>query len=360
MSGVIIKVMKDTKIVEIDINNIDDSVIKEYADILSAGGTVAFPTETVYGLGANALDPKAIKKIFKAKGRPPDNPLIVHISKIENLQPLVKSIPDKVYPLMEKFWPGPLTLIFEKSSIVPNEISAGLSTVAIRMPSHPIAIKLIEESGVPVAAPSANISGKPSPTMAEHVIKDLYGKVDAIVSGGNSNVGVESTVLDMSGEIPMILRPGGVTKEMLEEVLGQVFIDRAIEGPTEINESPKSPGMKYTHYAPKANVIIVEGDLDKTVDKIKELKLNYEKENKKVGIISTDETMSKYTDFIVKCIGSRKKPETIAANLFKVLREFDETDVEIILSESVDAVEIGQAIMNRLKKAAGYCIIKIE
>lgn len=352
--------MKDTRIVKIDVNKIDNSLIKECANILNSGGTVAFPTETVYGLGANALDPNAVKKIFEAKGRPSDNPLIVHITKIEDIFPLVESIPQKVYPVIEKFWPGPLTLIFEKSDIVPHEISAGLSTVAVRMPSHPIAVKLIDEAGIPIAAPSANLSGKPSPTKAEHVIEDLSGKVDAIVAGGNSNVGVESTVLDMSGDIPMILRPGGVTKEMLEEILGEVSIDKAIEGPTDIKEAPKSPGMKYTHYAPKANVIIIEGDLEKTVSKIKELKVNYENDNKKVGIICTDETIDKYTKSIVKSIGSRNNPESIAANLFKVLREFDETDVEIILSESVDAVKIGQAVMNRLKKAAGYCIIKAE
>jgi len=350
--------MKDTMIIGIDPNEIDNKLINVCAKILKKGGTVAFPTETVYGLGANALDSEAIKEIFVAKGRPSDNPLIVHVSKIEEILPLVKEIPKRVHSVMEKFWPGPLTIIFEKSDIVPHEISAGLSTVAIRMPSHPIAIKLIEECGLPIAAPSANISGKPSPTKAEHVIKDLIGKVDIIISGGDCNVGVESTVLDMTGEVPMILRPGGVTKEMLEDVLGEVSIDRAVEDPSEVKETPKSPGMKYTHYAPKANVIIIQGQLDKSVSKIKELKLSYEKENKRVGIICTDETSNKYEEGIVKSMGSRNHPETIAANLFKVLREFDETDVEIILSEAVDTVEIGQAIMNRLKKAAGYHIQK--
>lgn len=347
-------------IVGIDPNEIDNRLINECAKVLKRGGTVAFPTETVYGLGANALDPEAVKKIFQAKGRPSDNPLIVHITKVEDIQPLVKEIPEKVYQVMERFWPGPLTLIFEKSEIVPHEISAGLPTVAIRMPSHPIARRLIEESGLPIAAPSANISGKPSPTKADHVIKDMLGKVDAIIAGGDCNVGVESTVLDMTSEIPMILRPGGVTKEMLEEVLGQVQMDPAVENPDGVKATPKAPGMKYTHYAPKADVIIIEGSLDSMANKIKEMKESYEKENKKVGIICTDETRDLYKEGIIKTMGSRKRPETIAANLFKVLREFDETDVDIILSEAIGTEEIGQAIMNRLKKAAGYHIIEAE
>lgn len=352
--------MKDTMIVGIDPNEIDDRLMYECARILKRGGTVAFPTETVYGLGANALEPSAVKKIFKAKGRPSDNPLIVHVTKTEDILPLVKEIPENARMVMERFWPGPLTIIFEKSNIVPHEISAGLSTVAIRMPSHPIAVKLIEESGLPIAAPSANISGKPSPTKADHVLKDLIGKVDAIVAGGDCNVGVESTVLDMTGEVPMILRPGGITKEMLEEVLEKVEIDPAVEDPNGVKDTPKAPGMKYTHYSPTADVIIIQGDLNNTVNKINDLKTSYEKENKKVGIICTDETMDKYHEGVVKSLGSRKQPETIAASLFKVLREFDETDVDIILSEAVDSAEIGQAIMNRLKKAAGYCIIKAE
>jgi L-threonylcarbamoyladenylate synthase len=347
-------------IVGIDPNKIDDQLINVCAKILKQGGTVAFPTETVYGLGANALDSEAIKKIFVAKGRPSDNPLIVHVAKTEEILPLVKEIPKRAYDVMEKFWPGPLTIIFEKSNIVPHEISAGLSTVAIRMPSHPIAIKLIEECGLPIAAPSANISGRPSPTKAEHVIEDLMDKVDAIVAGGDCTVGVESTVLDMTGEVPMILRPGGVTKEMLEEVLCHVVIDPAVEDPKVAPETPKAPGMKYTHYAPKADVIIIQGSLNNTVDKIKELQLSYESENKRVGIICTDETRDQYEEGIIKSMGSRNHPETIAANLFKVLREFDETTVEVILSEAVDSVEIGQAIMNRLKKAAGYRIIQAE
>ncbi len=359
--------MKDTKIIEIDSENIDDILIEESAEILRKGGIVAFPTETVYGLGANGLNPKAIKKVFIAKGRPSDNPLIMHVSKIEDVLPLVEEIPEKAYAAMKKFWPGPLTIILKKSNIIPHEISGGLSTVAIRMPSHPIAIKLIEKTGLPIAAPSANISGKPSPTKAEHVIEDLMGKIDAIIVGGHCNIGVESTVLDMTVDLPTILRPGGVTLEMLEKVLGQVLMDSAIENPDELKENPKSPGMKYTHYSPNAELIVIQGDLNNTVAKIKELQLDYQKKGKKVGIISTDESRDTYKEsgqtktkeIIIKSLGSRKDPKVIAANLFKVLREFDKTNIDIILCESVDTTEIGQAIMNRLKKAAGYNIIKV-
>lgn len=352
--------MKDTIIIEIDKDHIDEEKIIKCAKILNDGGTVAFPTETVYGLGGNALDPKAIRKIFEAKGRPSDNPLIVHIASMDEILPLVKQVPNRARQVMDSFWPGPLTLIFEKSDIIPDEISAGLPTVAIRMPSHPIALELIKQAGVPIAAPSANISGRPSPTKAEHVIEDLLGRVDAIVSGGSSDIGVESTVLDLTGDIPTILRPGGVTKEMLEKILGEVYVDPAIEGNSDMESTPKSPGMKYTHYAPKAKVVIIEGHINKIANKINEMKIEYEKEGKKVGVICTEESMDKYGKTIVKSMGNRKSPETIAANLFKVLREFDETDVDIILSESIEAVDIGRAVMNRLNKAAGYCIVKVD
>ncbi|WP_041719399.1 L-threonylcarbamoyladenylate synthase [Alkaliphilus oremlandii] len=352
--------MKDTMVIGMEPNKIDRRLIVECGSILRNGGVVAFPTETVYGLGANALDANAIKKIFEAKGRPSDNPLIVHIAKKEDVIPLVKNIPEIGRILMEKFWPGPLTLLFEKSDIIPNEVTAGLSTVGIRMPSHPIAGALIEAAQVPVAAPSANTSGRPSPTKGQHVIEDMMGRVDAIISGGECNVGLESTVLDITGDIPMILRPGGVTKEMLEAVLGQVAVDAAIEDPSKSVEKPKSPGMKYTHYAPKADVIVVEGPVEQMVMKIKVLEREYRAKGKRVGIICTEETKDLYGEAMVKSMGSRQVPETIAACIFKVLREFDETDVDIILSEAVEAVEIGQAIMNRLKKAAGYRIIHAE
>ncbi|ARE85873.1 Threonylcarbamoyl-AMP synthase [Clostridium formicaceticum] len=348
--------MKDTIIIEIDHEDLLMEELKKAAQILKEGGTVAFPTETVYGLGANALSEKAIKKIFQAKGRPSDNPLIVHIAKMEDIKPLVREIPLEAAAVMEAFWPGPLTVVLEKTGIIPEGITGGLSTVAIRMPAHPIAAKLIALAGVPVAAPSANISGRPSPTTGAHVVEDLKGKVDAIVIGGSCEVGVESTVLDMTGKTPMILRPGGVTREMLLKVLHSVEIDAALKGEDVV---PKSPGMKYTHYAPKAQVYIVKGEEEKVPVKIRELVEQYRRQKKEVGIICFDETYNHYDQGMVKSMGSRTDFKSVAANLFKILREFDETKVEIILAEAVEEVELGQAIMNRLTKAAGYRIIHV-
>ncbi|MCC5909672.1 MAG: threonylcarbamoyl-AMP synthase [Clostridiaceae bacterium] len=346
-----------TYIIEIDEENIEEKKLEKPAAILSAGGTVAFPTETVYGLGANALEPKAVKKIFEAKGRPSDNPLIVHVAKMQGVEKLVKEIPPKALMAMEKFWPGPLTIVLEKTDLVPKEITGGLNTVAIRMPSHPIALKLIEKAQVPVAAPSANISGKPSPTKADHVVQDLSGRVDAIIQGNSCDVGVESTVLDMTGDIPIILRPGGITKEMLEAVLGKVEVDAALEGAE--GAVPKSPGMKYTHYAPKAEVYIVKGKEEDTIEEIKRLQKQYKAQGKKVGILCFDETYSKYDEGTLKTIGSRENLKVVAANLFKILREFDDTEVEIILAEAIEEIDLGQAIMNRLVKAAGYRVIHV-
>lgn len=349
--------MKNTVIIEIDYNDTEEKKLIDAAKILKEGGTVAFPTETVYGLGANGLELGAIRKIFEAKGRPSDNPLILHVAKIEDVEPLVKEIPLDTERVMRKFWPGPLTIVLEKTNIVPEAITAGLSTVAIRMPSHPIARRLIEMAGVPVAAPSANISGKPSPTSGEHVIKDLQGRVDAIIVGGSCDVGVESTVLDMTGEIPTILRPGGVTREMLLKVLERVEIDNGLKEGT--NAVPKSPGMKYTHYAPRAEVYIVKGEETRSSEKIKELAEVHRIEGKKVGIICFDESYNEYQRDVVKSMGSRKDLKRVAANLFKILRDFDETDVDVILAEALEEVELGQAIMNRLTKAAGYRVIHV-
>ena len=355
--------MKNTIIMKMDAENIDDSSIEKCAEILRMGGIVAFPTETVYGLGADALNPEAIKKIFAAKGRPPDNPLIIHISETKDILPLVKEIPDKAYGVMEKFWPGPLTIIFRKSNIVPHETSGGLSTIAIRMPDHPIAIKLIEKSGIPIAAPSANISGRPSPTKAEHVMEDLMGRVDAVIVGGDCNIGVESTVLDITGEVPVILRPGVISREMLEKVLGKVFVNSSAGKFNKTEEKFGCINTKYVHYSPDAKMIVVQGDLDNIVAEINELRRKYEEKGKKVGIICTDETGNRYKksagETTIKSLGSRKHPQTIAADLFKTLREFDKIDVEIILCESVDDMEIGQVIMDRLRKASGGHIIKV-
>lgn len=348
-----------TIIKSIDKNNINIEDIDTAADILRSGGLVAFPTETVYGLGADALSEKAVEKIFIAKGRPSDNPLIVHVSNTDMVKGLVKEIPELALKLMERFWPGPLTLIMEKSSFVPEVITAGLNTVAVRMPSHPIALKVIERSGVPVAAPSANISGRPSPTEARHVIEDLLEKVEMIIDGGSSQIGLESTVLDVTVSPPMILRPGGVTLEQLKEFAGKVDVDKAILTNHNGDIRPKAPGMKYTHYSPKADVIIIEGNIDSCVEKIRELAEDYIEKNVSVGILATKQTKDRYPSGIVKSLGDREKPETIASNLFKVLRDLDSEGVGVILAEAIEYEGVGLAVMNRMKKAAGYNIIKV-
>lgn len=347
----------DTKVYYLDENEPDIKIMEYAADVIKRGGTVVFPTETVYGLGANALDEKAAASIFEAKGRPQDNPLIVHVSD-SNIEPYVKYVPESAKKLMEVFWPGPLTIIMKKSGLIPDVITAGMDSVAIRMPSNKIASKLISLSKVPIAAPSANISGRPSPTDVSHVIEDLNGKVDVILGGGRTDVGLESTVIDMTGR-PTILRPGGVTFEELKDVLGDVHIDPAIMKKPDINLKPKAPGMKYRHYSPKAPMYIVDGNLESTAQKINELCAENMNKGKKVGILATDQTADKYVDGVVLSMGDRNFPSTIAASLFDRLREFDSLDVDIIFGESVGENDIGLAIMNRMMKAAGYNVIKV-
>ncbi len=346
----------DTKIIEIDDRNIDNDLIGQAADIIKRGGIVAFPTETVYGLGANGLNEEAVKNIYRAKGRPSDNPLILHISNIEELDPLVREIPDLAYACMERFWPGPLTIIFKKSQLIPHIITAGLDTVAIRMPDHRIASKLISLSGVPIAAPSANLSGRPSPTKGIHVIEDMVGKIDMIIDGGDTGLGLESTVLDLSTDRSTILRPGGITLEGLREVIPNVTQDESI---TNKNKIPKSPGQKYRHYAPNADMILYTGDIDKIVQEINIQAEVYIDQGKKVGIMATEETKNKYNLGQVLISGSRMKRETIAHNLFDILRSFDELDVDIILAEGVAFDNIGMAIMNRMVKAASGKVINL-
>lgn len=350
-----------TKIIKVDENNIDKELIKEGAEIIEKGGLVAFPTETVYGLGAKGLDEEAVKKVFAAKGRPQDNPLILHVSNPEEIGELVEEIPDMARLCMERFWPGPLTILFRKSPKVPNIITGGLDTVAIRMPQHNIALELIKLAKTPIAAPSANISGKPSPTSAKHVVEDLMGKVDMIIDGGNTGIGLESTVLDLSGDIPMILRPGGVTLEELRQIIPKTQVDSAI-----INEEegliPKSPGQKYKHYAPKAEMIVFSGDTQKMIESIIIRTKEYRAKGKKIGIICTDETRRFYGEFediVVISLGSREKQETIAHSLFSTLRLFDKENVDIILSEGVDYSDLGVAIMNRMMKASSGRIIRV-
>lgn len=350
------KVMK-TQIEKIDKNRIDEQILAEAGEILKRGGLVAFPTETVYGLGANALDEKAAMKTYAAKGRPSDNPLIVHIADVEALKEIVEEIPEKAKRVIEKFWPGPLTLIFNKKEIVPLGTTGGLNTVAVRMPMDEIARGLIRAGGGYVSAPSANTSGRPSPSTAQHVMDDMDGKIEMIIDGGSVEIGVESTILDVTVDPPMILRPGAVTKEMLEKIIGKVDVDSALLSDTS-EEAPKAPGMKYRHYAPKAQMIIVSGEPKEIVKAIKQIAYEQERLGYKVGIIATNETRSLYTKGVVKSIGSRSNENSIAKNLYKVLREFDEEDVSYIYCEAFDEEGIGSAVMNRLDKAAGHHVIQ--
>lgn len=347
----------ETRIEKIDRYQLDEEILKRAGEILKQGGLVAFPTETVYGLGANALNEDAAKKTYAAKGRPSDNPLIVHIADEEDLPIVARNISDKAKQVIKQFWPGPLTLIFEKQYIVPFGTTGGLSTVAVRMPTDEVARAVIRAGGGYISAPSANTSGRPSPTSAQHVADDLDGKIEMIIDGGNVDIGVESTILDMTVEPPMILRPGAITREMLEEVIGEVDVDQALLT-EDTGEAPKAPGMKYRHYAPKAQLMIVEGETEEAVKAIRQIAYEQTRLGYKVGIIATNETIDFYTTGVIKNIGSRSNENTIAKNLYKVLREFDEEDVSYIYSEAFDAEGMGYAIMNRLEKAAGHHTIQ--
>lgn len=346
-----------TIVEKIDKNNPQGEKIREAAKIIRSGGLVAFPTETVYGLGADALLPEGAKRIYAAKGRPSDNPLIVHIADFEALDKIAAEIPEQAKILSDRFWPGPLTMIFKKRDVVPYETTGGLDTVAVRMPDHPVALELIRESGGYIAAPSANTSGRPSPTMASHVKTDLDGKIPMILDGGEVGIGIESTIIDLSEKVPMVLRPGYITREMLSELIGDVREDPALSQTEGIR--PKAPGMKYKHYAPKANLILVEGESEAVVKKMNELTEEEQKAGRKVGIICTDETASEYVADIVKSIGKRVDEDSIALHLYAILREFDELDVDVIYSESFATPRIGHAIMNRLLKAAGHQVIEV-
>lgn len=342
-----------TKIIKIARENIDANKIRKAANILREGGLVAFPTETVYGLGADALNPKGVSKIFKVKGRPPDNPLIIHIGDKTDLEKLAVNIPQDAELLIKKFWPGPLTLVLKKSSIIPKIVNAGLDTVAIRMPSNKIALSLIRGAKVPIAAPSANISTRPSPTSAEHVINDLGGKIDLIIDGGETNIGVESSVIDLTTTPRILLRPGGVTFEDLQAVLGKNNLQKLHSKPEDKQLKPKSPGMKYRHYSPIADVFLVEGRTENVEKKVKELAIYYKEKGCKVGIMTIKE-MHQYQADKVKFIGSDF--ESVAQNMFKTFRKFDKNDIDIIIMEGVKEKQLGLAIMNRLRKAASKII----
>lgn len=337
-----------------------DEELEEACRILQKGGLVAFPTETVYGLGGDAMHPEASAKIYAAKGRPSDNPLIVHIADMDALEDIAQSVPEAAVKLADHFWPGPLTMIFPKKEAVPKSTTGGLETVAVRMPSHPVARALICESGVYIAAPSANTSGRPSPTKAEHVKEDLDGRIDMILDGGAVGIGLESTIVDLSTGVPTILRPGYITGEMLEDVLGEVQVDPAIlSQKMNPNIVAKAPGMKYRHYAPKGQMTIIEGDTGKVVDEINRLVKEKTDEGCSVAVIATEETKDAYACANVRSVGSRATEGSIAAGLYDILREMDHIGAEYIYAESFEKDTLGKAIMNRMLKAAAYHVIKV-
>ena len=347
------------EVVAMDAEHLNMEAIQKAGKILREGGLVAFPTETVYGLGGNALDPKASMKIYAAKGRPSDNPLIVHIADIKDLAKITTEIPEGARILAEKYWPGPLTMILPKADSVPKETTGGLDSVAVRFPSDRIAQELIKAAGGFVAAPSANTSGRPSPTMAEHVEEDLGDAIEMIIDGGQVGIGLESTIVDFTEDVPVVLRPGYISLEMLKDTLGDVRMDRGLLI-TDSSVHPKAPGMKYRHYAPKADLSIVEGPQDEVIACINRLTHEAVENGLKAGIIATDETKDQYSDGLVLSIGSREEEETIAHHLYEVLRDFDEAQVNVIYSESYYRPRMGQAIMKRLLKAAGHKIIKTQ
>lgn len=347
----------DTKIYKIELDNINASYMEEAGKLIAEGELVAFPTETVYGLGGDALHPEAARKIYEAKGRPSDNPLIVHIAEVEDLERVAKEVPKQARLLAEAFWPGPLTMVVRKKDEVPYATTGGLETVAVRMPNHPVALELIKRSKTLIAAPSANTSGRPSPTEAAHVKEDLSGKIAMILDGGPVGIGIESTIIDLTEQVPMVLRPGYITLQMLSEVLGEpVVMDPGILTADDTTK-PKAPGMKYKHYAPKADMVIIDGERDAVIAEINRRTQNAKKNGRKVAVIATEETKHCYNADVVLCMGKRDDEDAIARHMYKVLRECDELEVQEIYSESFQTPKIGQAIMNRLLKAAGHQVI---
>ncbi|NLO97306.1 MAG: threonylcarbamoyl-AMP synthase [Peptococcaceae bacterium] len=358
----------ETKRIYPDTEAKKEQVLNEAAELIRRGEVVAFPTETVYGLGGDALNSSACAKIFEIKGRPADNPLIVHVASVQEAKKLVKNWPWEAEVCARQFWPGPLTLVLPKVDIVPDITSGGLDTVAIRMPSHPLALELIARAGCPIAAPSANISGKPSPTEGEHVWQDFCGKIPLLIDAGKCKVGLESTVLDLSGKIPLILRPGGITWEQLNAVLGKVELDPAVEGNLPVSGSfkPKAPGMKYRHYAPQGEIVLVSGDKEQRIAQIA-ARLNSKKAGERIALLCFEETIAALKEatpngdqsLISKAdlmfpLGSRNNQAQAASRLFKALRLCDQQKISLILAEVMEEKGIGRAFMNRLKKAAGY------
>ncbi|MCM1191452.1 MAG: L-threonylcarbamoyladenylate synthase [Butyrivibrio sp.] len=336
----------------------EDAALRRGGSIIQNGGLVAFPTETVYGLGGDALNRDSSRKIYAAKGRPSDNPLIVHICKLEDMEKIAREVPEEAFRVAEAFWPGPLTMILHKAERVPTETTGGLDTVAVRFPSDKTARKLIEYGGGYIAAPSANRSGRPSPTLAKYVAQDLDGRIDMIIDGGRVGIGLESTILDMTVRPPQILRPGYVTEAMLHRVLREVDTDVTILE-ADSGQAPRAPGMKYRHYAPRGELTIVEGELEAVIEAINRQAAADRDLGEKTGIICASESERRYLADAVKCLGSRGDQESVAGNLFAALREFDDEGVTKIYAESFEAPGLGQAIMNRLLKAAGHRVIRV-
>ncbi len=345
---------------KVNIKDIDGRIIAEAGRIIKAGGLVAFPTETVYGLGGNALDASSARKIYEAKGRPSDNPLIVHIAELSDLYEIAEDVPAAALALASKYWPGPLTMIFKKKPVVPKETTGGLDTVAVRFPSHPVAMEFIKASGGFIAAPSANISGRPSPTSALHVREDMDGRIDMIIDSGPCDIGLESTIIDMTEEVPVILRPGFVSERMLMHVLGTVDKDPAVFGDSPSSEPPKAPGMRYRHYAPKGELAIVSGRKEDVISFIRE-RTKKKKDKRKCGVIACTQDVGMYplADLVMDA-GSMDNENEIASRLYDLLRRCDEENIEEIYSEEFDTPQMGQAIMNRLIRAAGHNIIKVQ
>ena len=333
-------------------------VLVEAARILVGGGLVAFPTETVYGLGANALDAQAVQKIFLAKGRPSDNPLIVHLADFAQLQEIACEIPPEAERLARHFWPGPLTLVLKKRLVVPDVVTGGLDSVAVRIPAHPLALALLRAAGRPIAAPSANLAGKPSPTSARHVIDDLAGRIDAVLDGGSCAVGVESTILDIRGGCPLLLRPGGVTPEQISSVLGKKCLLYSWQEDTAM--TPPSPGLKYVHYAPQAPLYLILASPEKLLAEIVRLQNSYQRQGKHVGFLLSKELAAEFEADTVEILGSRDNAAELAANLYGALRRLDESPAELIIAEGYNEAGIGLAVMNRLKKAAGSRVLVVE
>ena len=349
-----------TIIVKADENSINAEDMVRAGTLIKEGGLVAFPTETVYGLGGDALSPGASRKIYEAKGRPSDNPLIVHIYRMEDLYRIAEDVGDEALRLADRFWPGPLTMIFRKKDTVPKETTGGLDTVAVRMPDNRIAAAFIEAAGGFVAAPSANLSGRPSPTEVRHVIEDMNGRIDMIIDGGASVIGLESTIVDMTESVPMILRPGYITGDMVKETIGNVAYDPAVFGLSSEGLHPKAPGMKYRHYAPKGELTIVKGEREAVSAYMKDALHRGLDKGLRVGIIATGETQAEYRDAtLLVNVGARTDEDAIAHCLYSVLRRCDEEDIDLIYSEDFSTPRIGQAIMNRLIKAAGHKVVEV-